>query len=79
LDRIILSEMEIIEPFVNLDDFTPINIMDPAFYLETIPITINWLEVMSVAFLAVFLSTLASLLPARRAGSIKPMEVLRKV
>ena len=79
LDRVILAGRWLIEPFVNLDDFAPINIMDPAFYLETIPITINLLEVMSVAFLAVFLSTLASLLPARRAGSIKPMEVLRKV
>jgi lipoprotein-releasing system permease protein len=56
-----------------------VRIMDPAFYLETIPIRINWLEITGVAFLAVFLATAASLLPARRAGRIRPMDVLRKV
>jgi lipoprotein-releasing system permease protein len=56
-----------------------VRILDPAFYLETIPIRVNWLEISGVAFLAVFLATAASLLPARQAGRVRPMDVLRKV
>jgi len=55
-----------------------VKILDPGFYLETIPIIIDWNTVFVIWFFAVFCSVLASWIPARRAGKLKPMELLRK-
>jgi len=55
-----------------------VKILDPGFYLETIPIVIDWHMVMMIWIFAVLCSVLASWLPARRAGKLKPMELLRK-
>jgi lipoprotein-releasing system permease protein len=57
---------------------TEIRILDPGFYLETIPIIINWNTVFLIGFFAILCSVLASWIPARRAGKLKPMELLRK-
>jgi len=69
----------LLRPFGLVKQGSRLNIMDPAFYLETIPIRIRWPEIAGVAFLSISLATLASLLPARRAGRIRPMDVLRRV
>jgi lipoprotein-releasing system permease protein len=55
-----------------------VKILDPGFYLETIPIIIDWGAVLSIWLFAIFCSVLASWIPARRAGKLKPMELLRK-
>jgi lipoprotein-releasing system permease protein len=55
-----------------------VKILDPGFYLETIPIVIDWEAVFVIWFFAVFCSVFASWIPARRAGRLKPMELLRK-
>ncbi|WP_461246945.1 ABC transporter permease [Treponema sp. R6D11] len=55
-----------------------VKILDPGFYLETIPIIIDWGTVFIIWFFAIFCSVLASWIPARRAGKLKPMELLRK-
>ena len=55
-----------------------VKILDPGFYLETIPIVIDWGAVFSIWLFAIFCSVIASWLPARRAGKLKPMELLRK-
>jgi len=55
-----------------------VKILDPGFYLETIPIIIDWNAVMVIWLFTVLCSVLASWIPARRAGKIKPMELLRK-
>jgi lipoprotein-releasing system permease protein len=55
-----------------------VRILDPGFYLETIPIIIDWGAVMLIGFFAILCSVLASWIPARRAGKLKPMELLRK-
>lgn len=65
------------QPFVDLQ-VAEVEILDPAYYLEEIPVTINVLELSTVAFLAVLLATLASYFPARKAGKIRPLEILRK-
>jgi lipoprotein-releasing system permease protein len=57
---------------------TEVKILDPGFYLETIPIVIDWAAVFLIAVFAVLCSVLASLIPAYRAGRLKPMELLRK-
>jgi len=55
-----------------------VKILDPGFYLETIPIIIDWSAVMVIWLFAILCSVLASWIPALRAGKIKPMELLRK-
>ncbi len=56
----------------------PYRILDPAYYLETIPITLQYRELALVVAAAIMLSFLAALLPARRAAALDPMEALRK-
>jgi lipoprotein-releasing system permease protein len=55
-----------------------VKILDPGFYLETIPIVIDWGAVVIIWFFAILCSVLASWIPARKAGKLKPMELLRK-
>jgi len=55
-----------------------ITILDPGFYLETIPIIIDWNMVMLIGVFAVLCSIIASWIPARKAGKLKPMELIRK-
>ncbi len=57
----------------------PVMLLDPAFYLEVIPIRIGLTDMFFVSALAVFVATGAAYFPARRAGRIKPLEVLRKI
>lgn len=56
-------------------DFT---ILNPAYYLQTIPVRINLNEIFNVAAMVLIISLGASFFPARKAGSLKPLEVLRK-
>jgi lipoprotein-releasing system permease protein len=62
----------------NLFHGEDVKILDPGFYLETIPIIIDRAAVFVIGFFAVFCSVLASWIPAKRAGKLKPMELLRK-
>ena len=56
----------------------PVKILDASYYLETIPVIVNFKAVLLIAVLTVSSSVLASWLPARRAGKLKPIEILRK-
>jgi lipoprotein-releasing system permease protein len=55
-----------------------IKILDPGFYLETIPIIVDWTMVFIIGLFTVASSMLASWIPARRAGKTMPVELLRK-
>jgi lipoprotein-releasing system permease protein len=55
-----------------------VKILDPGFYLETIPIIIDWTTVFLIGCFTVLCSCAASWIPARRAGKLKPMELIRK-
>ena len=55
-----------------------VKILDPGFYLETIPIIIDWFTVLLIGCFTIICSVAASWIPARRAGKLKPMELLRK-
>jgi lipoprotein-releasing system permease protein len=65
------------QPFVNVP-VSEVEILNPTYYLEEIPVSINLTELSAVAILAVLLATLASYFPARKAGKIRPLEILRK-
>ena len=56
-----------------------IHLLDPALYLESIPVTFNFSELFFVAAGTLGLSVLFSLVPAWRSGREKPVEILRKV
>jgi lipoprotein-releasing system permease protein len=64
--------------FSNLFHGGEVKILDPGFYLETIPIIIDWAAVFLIGIFAILCSILASWIPALRAGKLKPMELLRK-
>jgi len=75
----ILKFLEIILSFFsNLFSGNDIKILDPGFYLEKIPIIIDWKAVFIIWFFAILCSVTASLIPAAKAGKLKPMELLRK-
>jgi len=69
----------VIEPIRPAGPSGTVRLLDPSFYLERIPIRIRPVETAAAAFLAVFLSTAASYLPARRAGRTRPLHVLRRI
>ncbi|QTQ12032.1 ABC transporter permease [Treponema parvum] len=62
----------------NGNGFTKLELMDPAYYLQTIPVVIPLFELSVVAVGTLLLSLAASALPALRAGSEKPIETFRK-
>ena len=64
--------------FSGLFNGSEVKILDPGFYLETIPVIIDWTMVIMIWLFAILCSVLASWIPARHAGKLKPMELLRK-
>jgi lipoprotein-releasing system permease protein len=75
----IIHGMEIILSFFSgLFHAAPVRILDPGYYLEIIPIIIDWKAVSLIGLFTVLCSILASWIPARRAGKIRPIELLRR-
>ncbi|MDR0324117.1 MAG: ABC transporter permease [Treponema sp.] len=75
----IIRSLEIILSFFsNLGGSAEVKILDPGFYLETIPVVIDRFAVFLIGCFTIFCSVAASWIPARRAGKLKPMELLRK-
>ncbi len=66
-----------LSPVVELEN-EKIKVFDESFYLETIPIRIKFLEIFFTGTGAMLAAALAAYFPARRAGKIKPLEILRK-
>ena len=56
-----------------------VKLLDPDYYLEKIPIIIDWNMIALIMAFTAVCSVLASLIPARRAGKLKPLEILRKL
>jgi lipoprotein-releasing system permease protein len=55
-----------------------VKILDPGYYLEVIPIVIDRKAVFLIILFTILCSVIASWFPARRAGKIRPIELLRK-
>jgi lipoprotein-releasing system permease protein len=55
-----------------------VRILDPGYYLETIPVIVDWAAVFLIGFFTVLCSAAASWIPAHRAGRLKPLELFRK-
>jgi lipoprotein-releasing system permease protein len=56
-----------------------VKLLDPEYYLQEIPIIIDWKTVLFIGIFTVFCSCIASVLPAGRAGKLRPLEILRKI
>ncbi|MDR2793383.1 MAG: ABC transporter permease [Treponema sp.] len=54
-------------------------LLDPNYYLDEFPVIIDWLTILIIGVFTVLCSIAASYLPARRAGTLKPLEILRKL
>ncbi|MCL2800913.1 MAG: ABC transporter permease [Treponema sp.] len=78
INFLIRSLENILSFFSGLFNRGEVKILDPGFYLETIPIIIDWKAVLVIWLFTIVCSVIASLIPAHRAGKLKPMELLRK-
>ncbi len=56
-----------------------VRILDPAYYLENIPVVVRWPAVAAIGVGTVACSVLAAWAPARRAGKLNPTEIIRKI
>lgn len=56
----------------------PIRLLDPAYYLEKIPVTVNFAEIMVITAASLLVCIIASLMPARKASKISVLELFRK-
>lgn len=63
---------------VPVEEITAIKLMDPAYYLQVIPVDIPFLQIFLIAGSTVLLSLLVSIIPAIKAGKEKPLDILRK-
>ncbi len=57
---------------------TGIEILSSEYYLQEIPTRIRLVDLMLVSILTIFLASLAAWFPARRAGRVRPLDVLRR-
>lgn len=55
------------------------HLMDPAFYLQNIPIQIPVYQIVMIIIGVLLLSLIVSYFPAKKAGKEKPLDILRKV
>lgn len=55
-----------------------VKILNPDFYLQEIPVIVDWKTVILIIFLTVLCSIVSSLLCASRAGKTRPLDLLRK-
>jgi lipoprotein-releasing system permease protein len=78
VNQLIRSLEAFLSFFSGLGGGSAVKILDPGFYLETIPIIIDWSAVFLIGCFTIICSVIASMIPALRAGKLKPMELLRK-
>jgi lipoprotein-releasing system permease protein len=55
-----------------------VKILDPGFYLQEIPVIIDWKATALIGALTILCSVLSSFLCANRAGKARPLDLLRK-
>ncbi|MCR5723865.1 MAG: FtsX-like permease family protein [Treponema sp.] len=60
-------------------DFTAVHLLDPAFYLQNIPLSLPLTQLVIISVGTLVLSLAVSALPAIKAGREKPIDTLRKL
>ena len=69
---------ELVPQGTTTKEFVPVRLLDPAFYLEEIPVVLPWGGIFAIAAGTLVLSVAVSALPSVRAGKEKPLDTLRK-
>jgi lipoprotein-releasing system permease protein len=65
--------------FASSEDFISVSVMNPEYYLETIPVVLPFKELCAIVILVLILSVVVSIIPSIKAGREKPLSILRKV
>jgi lipoprotein-releasing system permease protein len=78
INQIIHALERILSFFSGFFSAGELKILDPGYYLETIPLVIDWPAVFLIGCFAVVCSVIASWIPAGRAGRLMPLDLLRK-
>ena len=79
LSNQLISGLEhLINFFIRLFHGSEVILMDPAYYLQEIPVEIPFNQIMLIIAGVLILSILVSYLPAKKAGKEKPLDILRK-
>ena len=76
---LVFAARRLVSPILAVQSSAPVRLFNAEFYLEEIPIRIKVGELIGVSAASLSLSALAAFFPARAAGRIKPLEVLRKI
>lgn len=63
---------------VPVEEISAIKLMDPAYYLQNIPVDLPCSQILLVSVLTVLLALLVSIIPSVKAGKEKPLDILRK-
>ena len=63
---------------VPADEIRAIRLMDPAYYLQTIPVNLPFAQIMLICVSTVLLALLVSVVPSVKAGREKPLDIIRK-
>ena len=58
--------------------YSQVHLLDPSYYLETIPVSLDFYELYFVAIITLLLSVVVSLVPSIKAGREKPLTIMRK-
>lgn len=62
-----------------MEEISTIKLMDPAYYLQNIPVNIPYNQILLIAISTLLLSIVVSIVPSIRAGKEKPLDILRKI
>lgn len=63
---------------VPADEINAIRLMDPAYYLQTIPVNLPFSQILLISLSTVLLALIVSIIPSVKAGREKPLDILRK-
>lgn len=61
------------------DGYSQVHLLDPAYYLEHIPVSLNFGELYFIAIITLLLSIIVSIIPSLKAGREKPLSIMRKI
>jgi lipoprotein-releasing system permease protein len=64
--------------FSPAEGYIPLQLFNPDFYLSSIPVEVKIGDLAIMAGVSVLLSLIMSLLPARRAVKLRPLELLHR-
>lgn len=59
--------------------FMEISLLNPEYYLDHIPVTLNFKELYTITVSMLVLAVIVCIIPAVRAGKEKPLDIMRKI